>query len=98
MKNLKLTLRRLSSLPNNFKNYCYAVLSEVPAGIDGIVNTPQGPCIYSFARIGTLNKDFTTTVNTRKVGERTFINLVDTAADGIGEIAYLAGMSIRAGI
>lgn len=96
MKTLK--LKRVSAIANQFNNYCYVILEGDTTGISGIVERDGVKMLFSFSRVGSLSKGFTAQLDERKVGDKTFLNLVDTASDAIGEVAHIAATAKRAGI
>ena len=97
--NLKLGLKRVSQLPNANRQFCYHIVSGNTTGIAGVVTRDdEQRMFWSFTRKGTLNKEFNVTVDTRKVGDKNYINLTDNSAESIGEVGYMAGIAERAGL
>lgn len=94
----KLRLKRISMLANKFGNYCYVVLSGNTEGISGITIKDGVKMLWSFARLGAIHTPFNAQLTERKVGDKTFLNLVDDTADAVGSVAYMAQLAKRAGI
>jgi hypothetical protein len=101
---LKLSLKRVSQLPNANRQFCYHIVSGDTTGISGVVTRDDGQRMFwSFTRMGVLNKPFNANVDLREATDRggtkgKYLNLADTVADGIGGIAYTAGIAERAGL
>jgi hypothetical protein len=86
--------------PNQYGNYCYAISNPVEnfEGINGIVITTNGPCIYSNVKLGSLGKEFTVKANPVKNAKGTFLNLPNAQGETIGDMKHIMAQAKFIGI